>query len=80
MAKRIVLKVGNVFCVEIERTCKYFFQYITDDKSQLNTNVIRVFKTRYPLDYVPNVDDIVNDEVMFYAHVILKFGINERIW
>ena len=80
MATRIVLKVGNVYCLEIEGTCKYFLQYVGDDKSQLNSNVIRVFKTRYPLAYVPNLDDIVNDEVMFYAHVILKFGIQDGIW
>ncbi len=47
---------------------------------QLNSRVIRVLKQRYPMDYVPVLKDIVADEVDFYAHTILRDGIEDGIW
>ena len=80
MAKRIVTKVGNVFCVEIDNEYKCFFQYIEKDLEQLNSSVIRAFKTRYPMDYKPVIEDIVKDEILFYAHTILRVGIEDGAW
>lgn len=78
--KRIVTKIGNVFCAEIDRKYKCFFQYVANDLSQLNSSVIRVFKHRYPMEYKPVVDDIVKDEVAFYAHTVLRAGIDYSAW
>ena len=75
MATRIVTKIGYVFCVDVDNQYKRFFQYIADDMTMLNTRVIRVFKRKYPMDYIPNMEEIVKDEVDFYAHTIIKFGI-----
>ena len=80
MAKRIVTRIGNVFCAEIDNECKRFFQYVANDIECLNSSVIRVFKTKYPMDYKPKVEEIVGDEVEFYAHTILKFGIVFNAW
>ena len=80
MAKRIVTKIGNVFCVEIDGKYKSFFQYVANDMSQLNSSVIRVFKKRYPMDYVPVMNDIIQDEVSFYAHTVLRNGIVYDAW
>ena len=80
MAKRIVTKIGNVFCAEIDDKYKCFFQYIMNDLVQLNSSVIRVFKRRYPMDYKPDMEEIVNDEVLFYAHTILYAGIMYDAW
>ncbi len=80
MAKRIVTKIGNVFCAEIDGKYKCFFQYIMNDLVQLNSSVIRVFKRRYPMDYKPDMEEIVNDEVLFYAHTILYAGIMYDAW
>ena len=80
MAKRIVTKIGNVFCAEIDGKYKCFFQYIMNDITQLNSSVIRVFKRRYPMDYKPRIEEIVSDEVWFYAHTILRFGIVYEAW
>ena len=80
MAKRIVTKVGNVFCVEIDNEYKCFFQYIEKDVFQLGSSVIRAFKTRYPMDYKPVIEDIVKDEILFYAHTILRVGIEDGAW
>ena len=78
--KRIVTKIGNVFCVEMDGRYKCFFQYIANDIEQLNSSVIRVFRKRYPMDYKPIMDEIVGGEVAFYAHTILRAGIADGIW
>jgi hypothetical protein len=31
MAKRIVTKIGDVFCVEVDNDYKCFFQYVAND-------------------------------------------------
>lgn len=40
MGKRIVTKIGDVFCIEIDGKYKCFFQYIANDLEQLNSSVI----------------------------------------
>lgn len=80
MAKRIVTRIGNVFCAEIEGKFKCFFQYIAKDMTQLNSSVIRVFKTHYPMEYKPVINDIIKDEVAFYAHTVLRAGIYFNAW
>ena len=78
--KRIVTRKGDIFCVEIDNKFKAYFQYITTDMTQLNSTVIRVFKKHYPMDYVPDFDEIVRDDVHFSAHTILRPGLNEGAW
>lgn len=80
MAKRIFIRKGDIFCVKIEDLYKVFFQYVTNDIENLNSAVIRVFKKRYSLSEDPKVDSIVNDEVFFYAHTILRVGIKCGAW
>ena len=80
MAKRIVTKIGNIFCVKIDDEKKCYFQYIVNDLSVLNSSVIRVFKRHYPMEYQPDFDEIVKDEVSFYAHTILSVGIRMGYW
>lgn len=52
--KRIVTKIGNVFCVQISPQEKKYFQYIANDRLQLNSSVIRVFERAYPTDQGPS--------------------------
>lgn len=80
MAKRIITKIGDVFCVEFDNGTKGYFQYIANDLTQLNSSVIRAFKTHYPINQELSIDDIVKDEVAFYAHTILRPGIAENAW
>ena len=80
MATRIVTRKGDIFCVEIDNKFKAYFQYITTDMTQLNSTVIRVFKKHYPMDYVPDFDEIVRDDIHFYAHTVLRPGLNEGAW
>lgn len=62
MAKRIVTKMGDIFCVEIDNGYKRFFQYIINDIEALNSSVIRVFKTHYPLTFthIPSISQPIN--------------------
>ena len=80
MAKRVVTRIGNIFSIEIDGEYKCYFQYIANDKTQLNSSVIRMFKKRYMLKENPSMDEIVRDDISFYAHTILKVGIERGIW
>lgn len=57
-----------------------YFQYIGNDLSQLNSSMIRVFKTKYNLQDTPSLEEVVKDEVMFYAHTVLRAGIENGSW
>lgn len=79
--KRICIREGDIFCVEISDIYKRYFQFLTKDGSQLGGNVIRVFKNKYPLQYTPSsMDEIVADEVMFYTITFLRIGIINNAW
>ncbi|MDO4802405.1 MAG: hypothetical protein Q4A15_09595 [Prevotellaceae bacterium] len=78
--KRIITKIGDVFCVKIDENRKRYFQYIANDWHQLNSSTIRVFKTDYPLNIDPSTDEIVADDVEFYSHTILSFGVRNGFW
>ncbi len=80
MAKRIVTKIGDVFCAEIENQSKRYFLYIVNDMEMLNSSVIRVFKTHYPMAHKPIYDEVVKDEIEFYAHTVLRTGIVNNAW
>jgi hypothetical protein len=78
--RRIVTKIGDVFCAELNGTHKCFFQYVANDFEQLNSSVIRVFRRKYPIDYKPVMDEIINGTVAFYAHTVLRAGIEFNAW
>lgn len=78
--KRIVTKIGNVFCVQISPQEKKYFQYIANDMLHLNSSVIRVFERTYPTDQEPKLTDVVQGEVEFYAHTVLSWGIRLEKW
>ena len=80
MAKRVWIRKGDIFCVKIEDLYKVFFQYITDDEIWLRSRVIRVFKKRYPIDMNPEMSEIVNGEIDFYAHAMLRLGVKVGAW
>jgi len=80
MRKKVVTKIGDIFCIEFDGKFKCFFQYIANDCHQLNSSVIRAFKSRYPIEYAPDINDLVNSEVAFYAHTVLKSGIDFNAW
>jgi hypothetical protein len=77
--KRFYLKIGDVFVVKLEDTKKYF-QYVADDLTQLNSEVVRVFKKAYPLESTPDLKEIISGDVDFYTHVVTKLGAKMGLW
>lgn len=80
MAKRAVTKIGDVFSVKIDDNSKKFFQLIAFDLTQLNSDVIRAFKQIYPINTNPDLSEIVNGEIEFYAHCVTKWGVKLGFW
>jgi len=77
---RISTKIGDVFFAKIDNNSKKYFQYITNDLTQLNSDVIRVFKKVHPINSNPDLSEVVKDEVEFYAHCVTKWGIKLGFW
>ena len=73
-------RIGDIFSVALDDKNKKYFQYVADDLTQLNSYVIRCFKKKYPIDETADLREVVKDEVEFFAHVILKFGIKLKVW
>lgn len=80
MIKRVITKIGDIFSVQINEKNKKYFQLITLDSTQLNSDVIRAFKTEYPIDVDPDLQEIVKGEVEFYAHCVTKWGVKLGYW
>lgn len=77
---RIITKIGDVYSANIGFNKKKYFQYIANDLTQLNSNVIRGFKKEYSIDDKPNLMEIIRDEVSFYAHCMIRLGIKMNFW
>ncbi len=71
--------IGDVFVVRNKKSAKYF-QYITSDVTQLNSDVIRAFKREYDINNGAELLEIVSDDVDFFAHCITKLGISMGHW
>jgi hypothetical protein len=81
MLKRVRnTQIGDIFAVPVNEREKRYIQYIISDLSQLNSDVIRAFKSVYPIDTSPAPEEIVSDEVDFYAHCVTKAGIKSGLW
>jgi hypothetical protein len=73
--KRKYTKIGDILSVNLDDSSKKYIQYIASDLTQLNSDVIRAFKRVYLINEKPDLRDIVNGEVDFYAHCVTKHGI-----
>jgi len=77
---RVNTKIGDLFSVKIDDSNKKYFQLIAFDLTQLNSDVIRAFKEVYPITAIPEMSEIVNGEVEFYAHCVTKSGVKLGYW
>ena len=73
-------KIGDVFSVKVGESKRKYFQLIAFDLRQLNSDVIKVFKKVYPINSNPDLSEIVNGEVEFYAHCVTKLGLKMGYW
>jgi len=73
-------KIGDAFSVAIDDNSKKYFQYVVSDLAQLNSDAIRAFKKVYPINANPDLFEIVNDEVEFYADCVTKLDLKMKLW
>ncbi len=77
---RASTKIGDVFSVGIDNNSKKYFQYVANDLTQLNSDVIRAFKKVYPINAKHELSEIVSGEVEFFAHCVTKLGLKMKFW
>lgn len=77
---RVITKIGDVFCINLDDCNKKYFQYVAKDLTQLNSDVVRAFKKTYPIDENPNLPDVAKDEIAFYAHCVINLGVKMGVW
>lgn len=77
---RVNTKIGDVFSVKLDDSSKKYFQLIAFDLTQLNSDVVRAFKTVYPIKETPDLSKVVKDEIDFYAHCVTKLGLKMNLW
>jgi len=77
---RVYTKIGDIFSVKIDENNKKYFQLIAFDLTQLNSDVIRAFKKTFPIVANPDLSEIINGEVEFYAHCVTKWGVKMNLW
>lgn len=80
MTKRSTTKIGDIFSIQINSTEKRFFQLIAFDLLQLNSDVIRCFDKIYSLNSNPEMETILDDQILFYAHCVTKLGLKINTW
>lgn len=73
-------KHGDIFKVKISDDDVRYLQYVANDINLMNGNMVRVFKRRYTENDTPSPDEIVDDEIDFYCHVVLKWGVERGFW
>lgn len=80
MKRKKTTIIGDVFSVKVDERHQKFFQYVINDMTMLNSSVIRVFKETYPLETPAILPNVVKGEVEFYAHTILRAGLDNGCW
>ena len=73
-------KNRRYFLCKNKRGIPKYFQLIAYDLTQLNSDVIRVFKEQYPINSNPDLSKIVSGEIEFYIHCTTKAGIKMNLW
>ncbi|WP_347053351.1 hypothetical protein [Flavobacterium olei] len=73
-------KIGDVFSVKVGDNTEKYFQYIANDLTQLNSDVIRAFTKEFSINEKPTLEEIISGDVEFYAHCVTKFGLKMKLW
>lgn len=80
MAKRVKTEIGDIFSVTLDNGNKRFFQYIANDQTQLNSDVIRSFKREYPADEIPVFSELLAGDIDFHAHTMINIGVKQDLY
>lgn len=75
------IKVGDIFFLITPNTKqKRFFQFIAKDTSSMSSDVVRVFRRAYNIDYIPTLAEVLEDSVECYLHTMIRWGIYLNVW
>ena len=80
MAKRVLTKIGDIFSIPINKKEKRYMQLIAFDLTQLNSDVVRIFEKKYAIEDNPDMESIIEDNVLVCAHCVTKFGVQRDLW
>ncbi|RLJ30847.1 hypothetical protein CLU97_0243 [Chryseobacterium sp. 7] len=80
MAKRIKTEIGDIFSVTLDNGNKKYFQYIANDLTQLNSDVIRSFKKEYLSNVQPDWSELLSSEIDFHAHTMINIGVKQKLF
>ncbi len=79
--KRIKLEVGDIFEVSLPNKMYTYFQYVGDDSTLMNSNVIRVFEYQKEENEKLVFDNILKSKILYYTHCMVKIGATKyNIW
>ncbi len=70
---------GTVFKVRLVNGDIRFFQFLGKDVSELNGDVIVIFKRHYT-DGQCNMDEILQDEIECFMHTSVSAGVKSGLW
>ena len=73
-------KIGDIFSITLDSGKKKYFQYIANDLTQLNSDVIRVFRKEYPKDKIPDFSELLAGYVDFHAHTMINIGVKQHYY
>lgn len=77
---RVYTKIGDIFSAKVSDNSKKYLQYIANDLTQLNSDIIRAFKKEYPIGETPELSEVIKGEIDFYAHCVVKWGVKLGFW
>ena len=77
---RAFTKVGDIFEISLQNGKSRYFQYIAKDRTNLNADVIRVFRRSYVEIDSPQIDTIILDEIEYYLHTSVSAGVKIGVW
>ena len=67
------MQKGSIFCT-VRNNQKRFFQYVGSDLSQLNSDVIGIFRRNYTHNEFPNVARFLDDTYEYVLHTTISLG------
>lgn len=80
MKLRSTTRTGDIFRVTLADGSARYLQYLGDDSTQLNSEVVRVFKRSFAPDEPADLVEIVNGTVDFHVHTSIKAGMKLGCW
>lgn len=64
----------------LESGRKKYFQYVANDLTQLNSDVIRCFEVDFDPTEEVDFERLIDCPVQFYAHCVIKLGLKMGLW